>query len=336
MKFKRQPLIPSLMTLLSIILLCSCAFGSGINQELYQFLEQGAKTAIEQLNQNLAKYEVEAANKGSYESKVEILKLPRFLNTQHIYDELKLIGGYWASDGEKILDTAYISYERDIAGNLHYNYEGMPNEDYIIETYETINSLKENEENLKWSLICKTEAEQVSRDITNLKTLSFGWETSHKDWKAEKISSDVFSISGPDLGLYLDSPSIGTWHYLSNENVFELADKYAQNLYAVMYDRPSYKEKRAMYDLTSPPYEIPNYNYSWLSYQWYYHLPESVPLEITNSRDSEFTKDLFDRYPKLEEYWTMLEELGFNVLCTTVGEENDYYGDYNILLSVNP
>jgi hypothetical protein len=322
--------------LLSLLLSLSCNSGVGLNRELYIYLDQNVKTAIEQSNDNLIKYDTEAAKKETYETVIAISKQSHTLNAVDTYAELVFIGGYWVSDGYNMLNPFFYSYTTDAAGNIHANFEDMPTEADIVDMYERITSIKQNEQNLKWAIICETEAQQISKNIENLKTLLFKWEVSYKEWAVNKIGVNLLSIVGNDLGLYMDSPSIGKWQYFSDEKTFQPADKYAENLSSIIFNIQSYKQNKATYNFEFLPYKIPNYNYSWLSYFDYYHLRETVPLEINYSKDSEETQALFKQYPKLEEYWNMLEELGFNVNCTIVDEKYGYSGDYKILLSVNP
>ena len=303
---------------------------------MYTYLKNTAENTIIMLEDEYTHYLSEAFRKDIYEEQLARLNEPRFSNSQGFYYEMVFVGGYWVSNGENMINTHWISSENDPSGAIHYDFTDMPTESFIIETYDRMKDIEQLSIDLKWAAICEQEQQQMSSRLEILEELLAKWDISYKKWISKEVGENMISISGQDLGVYLNSPSTGEWYYHTDCTEFEPANSYAENLDSILQEIPTYEQKKTMSDISISRHELEPANYSWYAYRSYYNLPESVPLKITCSRESETTQSLFQQYPKLEEYWDMLEEMGFTVSCTIVDEKNGYNGDYNILMQVVP
>jgi hypothetical protein len=316
--------------------LVSCSKQETAKYSLYTYLTDTAQDTITMLENEYSHYLTEVSRKDLYEEQLANLKNSRFSNTQGFYSEMVFVGGYWVSDGEKMINTHWVSYEKDPSGELIYDYTDMLTESFIIETYNIFKDIEQSSIDVKWADICEQEQQQISTKLEILEELLATWGVSYKDWQSSEVGENMLSISGQDLGIHTNSPCTGEWYYHTDSGEFEPADSYATNLQVILEKIPTYEQKKTSCDISVTEYELEPANYSWLSYRHYYNLPESVPLKIKYSRESETTQNLFQQYPELEEYWDMLEEMGFTVNCTIVDEKNGYEGDYNILMSVAP
>lgn len=68
---------------------------------------------------------------------------------------------------------------------------------------------------------------EEAKSLSNLWEL---WHMSHKDWNVRQFQKDCYLISGYGLGLYVDKPCVGSWHYYKRHEEFLPADLYAQEL----------------------------------------------------------------------------------------------------------
>lgn len=316
--------------------LISCSKQETAKYGLYTYLTNTAEDTIIMLENEYAHYLTESSSKDLYEQQLAELEKPWFLNSPDFYYEMVYIGGYWVSDGEHMINTHWFSYKRDASGEIHVDFTDMLTESFIIDTYNNLEDIEKLKRDIKWAAICEQEQQQMSTKLEILEELISKWEISYKNWISNEAGKNIISISGQDLGIHVDSPSTGEWHYYTDSEEYEPVDVYAKNLEGILEKIPTYDQKKEMSDISIPEYELEPASYSWYSYRSYYNLPESVPLKVTCSRESETTQNLFQQYPKLEEYWDMLEEMGFTVSCTIVDESNGYEGEYNILMSVVP
>jgi hypothetical protein len=333
---KCASLIILLLLIVLIFPLISCINYENVKYNLYTYLTNTAEDTVTQLEDEYTHYLSEASRKDVYEEQLANLKKSRFTNSQDFYSDMVFVGGYWVSNGEKMINTHWVSYEKDPNGELIYDFTNMPTESFIIETYSIFKDIEKLNIDVKWAGLCQQEEKNISTKLEILETLLSKWGISYKDWQSNGVGENMISISGQDLGIHTDSPCTGNWHYYTDSENFEPADLYAENLQVILEKIPTYEQKKTSSDINIPEYELEPANYTWLSYRHYYNLPESVPLKIKYSRESEMTQSLFQKYPKVEEYWDMLEEMGFTITCTIVDEKNGYEGDYNILMEVAP
>jgi hypothetical protein len=330
----------SLITLLLLIVLVfpliSCTNRENVKYNLYLYLTNTAEDAITQLEDEYSHYLSEASRKDAYEEQLAYLKKSRFTNSPNFYSDMVFVGGHWVSDGEKMINTHWVSYKKDPSGELIYDYTDMLSESFIIETYDIFKAIEQSSIDVKWAGLCQQEEQNISTKLEVLEILLSKWEISYKNWLSNEVGENMILISGQDLGTHTDLPCTGKWYYYTDSEKFEPADSYANNLQVILEKIPTYEQKKAMSDICIPKHELEPANYSWYAYRYYYNLPESAPLKITSSRESEMVQSLFQQYPKLKEYWDMLEEMGFTITCTIVDEKNGYEGDYNILMEVAP
>jgi hypothetical protein len=334
---KRYLLFISLLLLIVCTFpLISCMKQENAKQSLYIYLTNTAESTVTILEDEYTHYLTESSRKDIYEQQLAKLQEPQFLNSPDFYYEMVYLGGYWVSDGEHMINTHWFSYKRDASGEIHVDFTDMLTESFITEIYNKLKDIEKLSIDVKWANICEQEQQQISLKLEILEELLAKWDISYKNWHSSEIGENTMSISGQDLGIHSNSPCVGEWYYYTDKEEFEPADSYATNLLVILEKIPTYEQKKEMSDISIPKYKLEPANYSWYSYRSYYNLPESAPLKITCSRESETTQNLFQQYPKLEEYWDMLKEMGFTVSCTIVDEGNGYEGEYNILMSVVP
>lgn len=335
----------------------ACSNQSKISNSLLSYLTENGEKTLLRLKEDYRKYDLEASKRDGYLSNIEYLEknyrgiywedgTP--LKTTNIYKDIEALVGYWVSDGEHMINLCWMMISETPAEQFTLDYNLHPDESWIIEMNSVLNLIKENDVAAKWAAICSKKIQEVSSNIKSLESLLDFWKMKNTGWVVEKVGNNVYAIKGKALGLYVGDQYSAQWKYNSEKQLVEPADAYAKSLYDLLNSYLDYEETKSRSEIQPTPYKLPESRCTWYMYWDYYYGSggKEVPTEelaSTSESPYPFASNLSQKssevtsmlatYPKIKEYWNILEEIGFTV---TYGGTYKKDGKDTILIQVTP
>jgi hypothetical protein len=330
---ERVTTVPIIVILL-LAIICSLALAAcnntpQIQNSLYDFLNPKITKTLQQLKNDLPKYQAEIAKLSIYESDLKSLLKPKSTTFSDTFSEMEVLTGYWISNGSKMKNVNWSFYSRDPAGNITVEKANYPTEERLMDINQRLKGIANTQIKIGWAKICTTENQQLSAIIESLQTLSTKLKVSSKEWTVKPVGENLYFISGNELGLYMNMIASGEWYFYLDNKELRPIDQQAKNLNFIIDNTESYETKLSKSNIKPEPIKLPTGGqWSYYSITQYFRsigIDFSVGSSSINrwvdfkySKNSSIVQELFKKYPSLKDYWDIFDSMGFKVSCAVL------------------